>query len=63
MTTQHTTHALPSGLLIERYAKDGEVHYYLVNRGWDEWNRGVRYCITEAEYSALLPLATEEDEE
>ena len=63
MITEHTTHVLPSGLSIERYAYDGETHYYLVSKGWDEWNPGIRYCITESEYNALLPLATEEVEE
>ena len=58
MNTQHTTHTLPSGLLIERY-DNGETHYYLISKGWDDWNRGIRYVITEREYNALLPLANE----
>lgn len=60
MTTS-TVHALPSGLFIEKICDDG-CRYYLVSKGWDEWNRGRRFCITEDEYNALLPLATKVEE-
>lgn len=63
MTTQHTIHALPSGLFIEKMIwDDDEARYYLVSKGWDDWNRGRRYCITKDEYDALKPFARRVEE-
>lgn len=58
MNEQHDKYTLPSGLYLERWqGQDGDIRYFIVNKGWDEWNRGVRYVITKMEFDALLPLA------
>lgn len=61
--TIHSIHVLPSGLFIEMIRDDDyESHYYLVSKGWDNGNRGCRYCITKGEYDALKPFARRVEE-
>ena len=63
MNEQHDKFALPSGLFLERWQdKDGDMHYFIVRKGWDEWHPGVRYVVTKDEYDALLPLARRVEE-
>lgn len=63
MSEEVNLYALPSGLFIEkRRYDDGETRHYILNKGWDEWHRGVRYYVTKEEYDALLPLAKRVEE-